>query len=113
MEMKYESLKNLFKDAEVAKRLLSCSPEEVAAILKDEYQLEFTIDELNEVAEGIKMALQEESSDELSSEDLENVVGGAKSGAYYAGYYIGKVVQVAGVALGIAGTLVAIGAVSW
>ena len=113
MENKFEVLQKLFQDAESAKKLLSSSPEEVAAMLKEQHGLDFTIEELEEVARGIVAGLKEESDDELSSEDLENVVGGAKSGAYYAGYYIGKVVQVAGVALGIAGTLVAIGAVSW
>ena len=93
MEPRFEALINLFKDAEVAQKLLSYTPEEVAR--------------------GIKAALAEETTDELTSEDLENVVGGAKGGAYYTGYYIGKAVQVAGVALTIAGGLVAIGAVSW
>lgn len=113
MEQKYETLINLFNDTEIAQKLLTCSAEEAVSVLKDQYHLEFTVEELNEVAAGIKAALADGSSEELTDNQLEEVVGGGKSGAYYAGYYIGKVVGVAGVALGIAGGLVAIGVVSW
>lgn len=114
MEPKFEKLISLFKkDPETIKKLLSCSAEEAAEVLSKEYNLEFTVDELNEVAAGIKAGLEKEDNDELSVDQLDVVVGGAKSGAYYAGYYIGKVVGVAGVALGIAGGLVAVGVVSW
>lgn len=114
MEPKFEALVSLFKkDAEAAKKLMACSAEEAVAVLSQEYNLEFTVDELNEVAAGIKAGMANESSDELSLDQLDNVAGGGKSGAYYAGYYIGKAVGVAGVALGIVGGLVAIGVVSW
>ena len=113
MDQKYESLINIFKDAEVAQKLLACSAEEAVSILKEQYELEFTVEELNEVAAGIQAALADESSEELTDDQLEEVVGGGKSGAYYAGYYIGKAVGVAGVVLGVVGGLVAIGAVSW
>jgi len=112
MNPKYEALINLFKDPEIAQKLMACSAEEAAAFLKEEHSLEFTVEELNEVADGMKAAMAEKS-DELSLDQLENVVGGAKSGAYYAGYYVGKVVGVAGVTLGIVGGLVAVGAISW
>ena len=112
METRFEALSNLFKDAEVAQKLMSCTSEEAVAVLKDQYQLEFTVEELNDVAAGIKAALAE--SDELSSDQLDEVVGGGKgSGAYNAGYYIGKTVKVVGTAAGIAGFLIAAGVVSW
>lgn len=114
MEPKFEALISLFKkDAEATQKLFACSAEEAVAILSQEYNLEFTVDELNEVAAGIKAGIANETGDELNADQLEDVVGGAKSGAYYAGYYIGKVVGVAGVALGIVGGAVALGIVSW
>ena len=112
MEPRFEALSNLFKDAEVAQKLMSCTSEEAAAILKEQYNLEFTVEELNDVAAGIKAALTE--SDELSSDQLDEVVGGAKgSGAYNAGYYIGKAVKVVGTAAAIGKVLIAIGVISW
>lgn len=101
METRYESLTNLFKDPAVAQRLLTYSPEEAVAVLQEEYHLEFTAEELVDVAEGIKTALNE-ASDELTDDQLEDVVGGGKgSTAYNAGYYIGKTVKVVGVVAGI------------
>lgn len=114
MEQKYEALIALFKeDLEAVRTLLSCSAEEAVEILNDKYHLEFTVDELNDVAEGVNAGLVDASGDELSEILLSQVVGGGKSGAYYAGYYIGKAVGVAGVGLGIVGGLVAFGIVSW
>jgi len=114
METKYITLSELFKDNEVAQKLLACSPEEAVVFLKKEYGLEFTVTELTEVAQGIQDALKEDSSDELSSEYLDEVTGGGKgSGAYNAGYYIGKVVKVVGVAAAIGKLAIAVGLVSW
>lgn len=114
MDAKFESLGKLFQTPEVATKLFACSPEEAVALLKEQYQLEFTIDELNDVALGIKAALQEASDDELTSEQLDEVAGGGKgSGAYNAGYYIGKTVKVVGTVAGIAGFAIAAGIISW
>lgn len=113
MEPKYEALTKLFQDADVARQLLTISPEEAVCYLKDTYQLDFTVDELNDVAAGIKDALQD-SSDELDHDQLELVTGGGKgSGAYKTGYYIGKAVKVVGTAAGIAGFAISAGLVSW
>lgn len=109
MDMRFENLNNLFKDAEVAQKLLACTAEEAVVILKEQYDLEFTVDELNEVAAGIKAALTAEASDELTSEQLEEVVGGGKSGAYYAGYYIGKTVIAGCVIVGGVAAVVSLG----
>lgn len=110
MDMRFEVLNNLFKDSEVAQKLLGCTAEEAVVILKDQYDLEFTVEELNDVAAGIKAALAAESSDELTSEQLDEVVGGGKSGAYYAGYYIGKTV-IAGCV--IVGGIAAVATLGW
>lgn len=113
METKYEVLTRLFGEADSAKHLLALSAEEATKYLKDTYQLDFTVDELNDVATGIKDALQD-NSDELNGEQLELVTGGGKgSGAYNAGYYIGKTVKVVGTAAGIGGFLIAAGILSW
>ena len=114
MDQRFEALKKLFENAEVAQKLLSCTAEEAATILKEQYQLEFSVEELDDVAQGIRAALTENESNELSGEQLDEVVGGAKgSAAYNTGYSIGKVVQFGGTALGIVGGLVALGVVSW
>ena len=109
MDQKFEALGNLFKDAAVMQQLLACTAEEAAAVLKNQYGLEFTVDEMNDIASGIKKAL-EENGDELTSEQLENVVGGAKgSAAYNAGYYIGKTVCAGCVIVGGIAAVVTLG----
>lgn len=113
MELKYEKLMELFKDEAVAQKLMACSAEEAGEILKSQYGLEFTTEELDEVAAGIRTGLTEESGDELNADQLEQVVGGGKSAAYYTGYYIGKGIKAVGAGIGIAAGLVALGVVSW
>ena len=104
MESKFEALSNLFKDVDVARKLMSLSAEDAASYLKEQYNLEFTIDELNDVAAGANKALEEADSDELTEDQLEDVAGGGKgSTAYKVGYYVGKGLQVAGTVAGIAG----------
>ena len=100
MDTRFETLSNLFKDESVAQKLLSCTAAEAVAILQEQYHLEFTVEELDDVAVGIKAALTDPSSDELSVDQLEDVVGGGKSNAYYAGYYIGKTVMAGCVIIG-------------
>lgn len=92
MEPRFEALVNILKDEQAAQKLLALSAEEAAVVLKEQYSLEFTAEELEEVAAGIKQALSEGPSDELSCDQLEAVVGGKKSTAYYVGYYVGKTV---------------------
>lgn len=113
METRFDALGKIFQDAEAAAKLMSFSPDEAVTYLKGKYELDFTVEELNEVALGIKAALQE-TSDELTSEQLDEVTGGGKgSGAYTAGYYIGKTVKVVGTVAGIAGFAIAAGFISW
>lgn len=113
MEGKFLSLSELLKDGETAQKLLGCSPEEAVLILREQYHLEFTVDELKDVATGIQDALKD-ASDELSADQLESVAGGGKgSGAYNAGYYIGKTVKVIGVAATIGKVAIAVGLISW
>ena len=92
MESRYESLVELFKNEEEAKKLLVMTAGEAAAYLQDTHNLVFSADELREVGEGMKKALDEDTGDELSENALELVAGG-KSGAYNAGYYIGKTLK--------------------
>lgn len=113
MELRYEKLMELFKDGTVAQKLMACSAEEAVEILKNQYSLEFTTEELDEVAAGIRAGLAEESNDELNMDQLEQVVGGGKSAAYYTGYYIGKGIKAVGAGISIAAGLVALGVISW
>lgn len=113
MEPRFEALSKLFENSETAQKLLALSPDEAVTFLKENHNLEFTSDELNDVATGIKDALQD-NSDELNSDQLDMVSGGGKdSTAYSAGYYIGKTVKVVGTVAGIAGFAIAAGLVSW
>ena len=114
MENKYEALRKLCQSPETASKLLSLSPDEAVNMLKTEYQLDFTVDELNDVASGINDALADDTADELSTDQLDEVAGGGRgSAAYNAGYYIGKTVKVVKTAAGIVGFCVAIGVISW
>ena len=100
MDSRFETLSGLFKDAGTAQKLISLTAEEAVNFLRDHYHLDFTVDELNDVAAGARKAMEDASSDELSEDALEAVAGGG-SGAYNAGYYIGKGLQVVGVVVGI------------
>ena len=114
MEPKFESLIKLFQTPAVAEKLMPLSPADAIVYLKEQHQLDFTVEELEDVALGIKAALQDDSSDELSSEQLEEVTGGGQgSAAYTTGYYIGKTVKVVGTVAGIAGFAIAAGLISW
>lgn len=113
MEEKFITLSEVFKDNDVAQKLLAYSPEEAICFLKEQYNLEFTADELNDVAAGIRDALSD-SNDEFSDEQLEDVTGGGKgSGAYNVGYYIGKTVKIVGTAATIGKVAIALGLISW
>ena len=93
MDSKFEALVNLCRNEEEAKKLFSRTAEDAASYLKEQYHLEFTVDELKDVAAGIRKASDESTSDELTEDQLEDVAGGGK-GAYNAGYYIGKVCKI-------------------
>ena len=110
MEPRYAALGNLFRNDETAAKLLSLSIEDAKAFLKDQYNLTFTEEELINVAEGMKKALSDDESGELCESDLEEVAGGGKgSGAYNAGYYIGKVVKAVGTGIKIVASAIANG----
>lgn len=113
MEERFITLSEIFKDSAMAQKLMACSPEEAACLLKEQYNLTFTVEELNDVAAGIRDALNDDSN-ELSDDQLEDITGGGKgSGAYNAGYYTGKVVKVVGVAASIGKLAIAVGVISW
>ena len=76
MDSRFEALVNLFNNADVAKKLMPLTAEEAASYLKEQYHLEFTIDELNNVAAGAKKAMEEPTSEELTEEQLEDAAGG-------------------------------------
>ena len=110
MEQRYADLGKIFANADTAAKLMSLSAEEAKVFLKEQYNLDFTEEELLDVAKGMKKALSDDDSGELCESDLEEVAGGGKgSGAYNAGYYIGKTVKVAGTVIGIIGAAVAMG----
>lgn len=102
MDSKFEALVNLCRNEEEAKKLFSRTAEDAASYLKEQYHLEFTADELKDVAAGIRKAAEESTSDELTEDQLEDVAGGGKgSKAYNAGYYIGKFCNVVVNVLGL------------
>lgn len=104
MEEKYTKLIEIMKNPDEAKRLLSLDPEDAVKVFSEEYKLDFSLDELNDVAAGIRDELKENSSAELTSADLENVTGGGKR-AYNAGRTVGRIVQLVGVVVGIGSAL--------
>ena len=108
MEPRFEALKKLCENGETAKTLFALSPAEAAVVLKEKYNLEFSEEELTEVGAGIRAALEEDSGDELSEDQLVNVAGGGNA-CYNAGYYIGKGVKVAGTIVGIASFVITVG----
>ena len=69
---KYQALAELFKDEATAKEILSDSVEETQQNLK-KYDLDFSAEELEEIA--AKVVAQEESG-ELNEDALEDVAGG-------------------------------------
>jgi len=113
MEARYDALVKVFNDPEEASKLFAMSPEDAQQYLKEKHGLEFSVDELNEVANGIRKGMSDDDTDELNEEALQLVAGGAKGGAYYTGYYIGKGIKVVGAGVGIAAGLVALGLISW
>lgn len=71
---KFEELNKLFGEKETAEKLLSMNIEDAQMFLAGK-NLEFSIDELQMIAMGIKAGL-ESSTDELSVEELDSVAGG-------------------------------------
>lgn len=72
MANKFEKFEQLLQDAELAKKVLVPSVEETQKNLA-ELGMDFTIEELNQIAAGAS----ETSEAELQEEDLANVAGGA------------------------------------
>lgn len=95
METKYLKLQELLKDEETAKRLFMLDVEECSAVLQKEYNLDFSIEELNEFMRGIQAALKDRQNGELDENDLEMVSGGRDSSAYGYGYSFGRFVPAA------------------
>ncbi len=91
MEQKYVKLQELLGNEEIAKRLIEMSPEDVSKVLAEEYDLEFTPEQLIDIANGIKDEIRGES-DELSDSDLAQVSGGRKRNEddYQFGRSVGK-----------------------
>lgn len=101
METKYVKLQELLSDEETCKRLFALSAEECSVTLKNEYGLDFSVDELNEIMRGIQAALKDRQNGELNESDLEMVAGGRDSSAYGFGYSCGRFVPAA-VVVGLA-----------
>jgi len=109
METRFEALGNLLKDEKEGAILVSLSAEEAVAYLKEKHNLVFSLEELNDVAAGMKKALEETSENEISESDLEMVAGGRKSVPYTVGYYLGKTVKVISTGIKIVGGIIANG----
>lgn len=88
MENKYEQFEKLLQDTEAAKKVLVPSVEETQKNLA-KLGMDFSIDELNEIASGAF----ENADGELKEEELANVAGGAvdkNSECYKLGKKCGK-----------------------
>lgn len=105
MEKRFEKLNELLSNEETAKKLLGLTAEEASAVLTNDYNIDFTAEELNDVMLGILDSIKESSDCELTADDLDKVAGGGKgSEAYEFGKSAGKAapVVVALVCVGIA-----------
>lgn len=95
MEERFLRLKEILCDEEVAKKLLVLSPEEVSRILQEQYQLSFSVEELNDIAKGIMDSVAEANGEELSESELAEVAGGARgSESYQFGRSVGRATPV-------------------
>lgn len=102
MEEKYVKLAALLNNEDDARRLLTMTPEEASRVLKEEYNLDFSVDQLNDIMRGIHDSLVEMEGGELSENDLEQVAGGGKgSEDYEFGRSVGRATPIV-IALGIA-----------
>lgn len=92
METKYLKLQELLKNEETAKRLFLLDVEVCSDVLLKEYNLDFSIEELNEFMRGIQAALKDRQNGELDENDLDMVSGGRDNSAYGYGYSFGRFV---------------------
>lgn len=101
MESKYLKMQEMLKDEATCKKLFVLSAEECSVVLKNEYELDFSVAELTDIMNGIKAALNDRQNGELDESDLEMVSGGRDSSAYGYGYSFGRFVPAA-VVVGLA-----------
>lgn len=102
METKYLKLQEVLKDEANCKRLFVLSAEECSVVLKNEYDLDFSVAELTDIMNGIQAALKDRQNGELDEADLEMVAGGKRdNSAYGYGYSFGRFVPAA-VVVGLA-----------
>ena len=100
MEKRFEKLHELLTNEETARKLLVLSAEEASNVLMNEYGVNFTVEELNDIMMGIKDSIKE-TGEELSAEDLEKVSGGGKgSEEYEFGRSVGRAAPII-VAIGV------------
>lgn len=101
MEPKYLKLQEMLKDEATCRKLFVLNAEECSEVLKKEYDLDFTAEELTDIMNGIKAALNDRQNGELGETDLEMVSGGKKNSSYDYGYSFGRFVPAA-VVVGLA-----------
>ena len=92
MEKRYEELVALFENSDTAAKLAGLSASEGVVYLKQNFNLDFTEDELRDFGNGIRAAA-ENNSEELDLDELDQVAGGGKSVGYQIGYYVGKIAK--------------------
>lgn len=95
MEKRFEKLIDFFTDPMTAEKLGGMKAEDAVVFLKENYDLEFSAEELRDFGDGMRAAL-EDSSDELPLDVLDQVAGGKENGnsvGYNIGYYGGKVIK--------------------
>ena len=76
MDQRFEMLAKLFEDEAFVKRIRGQSPDRVMQILKENYGLDFTLNELIEFSNAIQKAEELDDDGELNEENLVDVAGG-------------------------------------
>ena len=89
-----EKIKELFANEEFMAKVLPLSPEEAQKEFAKE-GVEITVDELNDIAEGIKLGLNQDG--EFTAEELDAVAGGRKK-SHWISFGVGVALGVGAVA---------------
>lgn len=90
-----EKWNEVFRNEELAKKVVALSPEEAQKILS-ENGFDFTLDEILEAGKEINELLAKYKNGEISEEDLAEVSGGGHGGYFLVGIVAGVVIASCG-----------------